>query len=164
MEDLINAVKLEINKENPNWMLISNLSRKIANEKTYTCPLGFKKGFINLIKITECSYFEEQIKLNKDLYSIKRINWVDEIPSKLNKDEINNKITIIITTNKTLTLSKKFPKDIPLQTFNGTNTFDKKQGKWKYIMKNNQTNETIKFYNGELLSIIRDRKFNKLFS
>jgi hypothetical protein len=50
MKDLI---KEEINKDNPDWILISNLAQKMYLESNKPNVLGIREGVINLIRVSE---------------------------------------------------------------------------------------------------------------
>lgn len=157
--NLVEQIKLEISKENPDWLLISNLSKRIAAENSPICPIGFKKGYINFIKVTEYSSFiDEFIKdIDKSQYRIKYINYIREIGSIIEETNLDDKFTIFIS-HKDITSSVSFPMDIPFQRFNGSYSYSKKN----YTLRNNQTKERITFKSGELKSIIRDRKLSLL--
>ena len=158
--NLVEQIKLEISKENPDWFLISNISKKIASENSPTCPMGFKKGFINFIKIKEYSGFTAAFvkDIDKNKYRIKYINYIREIGSIIEEINLDDKFTIFISP-KDITSSVNFPMDVPFQRFNGT---DSVINPVIYTLINNQTKEKIAFKDGELKSIIRDRKLSLL--
>lgn len=158
--NLVEQVKLEISKENPDWFLISNISKKIASENSPICPIGFKKGFVNFIKVKEYSDFTNAFikEIDKNKYRIKYIHSIREIGSIIEETNLDDKFTIFIST-KDIAYSVNFPIDIPFQIFNGT---DSVIDPVIYTLKNNQTKERIDFKKGELKSIIRDRKLSLL--
>ena len=52
---MINSIKDEINKDNPDWLLISNLAKKIYHESNKPDFLGIRVGMINHIKVGKYS-------------------------------------------------------------------------------------------------------------
>jgi hypothetical protein len=46
-------IESELSKNKPNWLLISDLAKELYKSNTQTNPLGFKKGFLNIIKTSE---------------------------------------------------------------------------------------------------------------
>jgi len=157
--NLIEQVKLEISKDNPDWSFISKLANNIAMENSTECELGFKKGFINFIKVKQYSNFTKEFwaGIDKSKYTIRYVNYVRDIGHIISEVDLNKKISIFIS-DKDVTGSVSFPRDIPFQRFNGTDSYANKN----YVLKNNQTKERIVFKKGELKSIIRDRKLQIL--
>lgn len=158
--NLVEQVKSEISKENPDWLLISNLSKQIAAENLPTCPIGFKKGYINFIKVREYSSFTNEFvkNLDRSQYRIRYINYTRKAGSIIKETNLDDKFTIFIS-HKDITSSVSFPMDIPFQRFNGSCSYSEKN---YYTLRNNQTKERITFKSGELKSIIRDRKLSLL--
>ena len=52
---MIDSIKEEINKDNPDWLLISNLAKKIYHESNKPEFLGIRVGMINHIKVSNYS-------------------------------------------------------------------------------------------------------------
>jgi hypothetical protein len=156
---LVEQVKSEILKENPDWTLVSKLASAIANEDSTECELGFKKGFINFIKVRQYSSFTDVFLagIDRSKYQIRFVNYVRDIGHIISEVDLNKKISIFIS-DKDVTGSVSFPRDIPFQRFNGTDSYTNKN----YVLKNNQTKERIVFKKEELKSIIRDRKLQIL--
>jgi hypothetical protein len=163
IDKLIESIKCEISSDNPNWMLISELSRKIATEKIETCPLGFKKGFINFIKSSnwdDSGLAKKLLGLNGAVYNVKIIHFMDEIKHKIVGEELSDKINIFIS-DKDITGSSKFPMDLPFQRFLGRSTWNNTKREYTWTITNNK-GVKIKFNNAELNSIIRDSKLNSI--
>ena len=52
---MIESIKEEINKDNPDWLLVSNLAKKIYHESNKPEFLGIRVGMINHIKVSKHS-------------------------------------------------------------------------------------------------------------
>ena len=52
---MINLIKDEIKKDNPDWLLISNLAKKVYHESNKPDFLGIRVGMINHIKVGKYS-------------------------------------------------------------------------------------------------------------
>jgi hypothetical protein len=150
-------IKLEIQKENPNWTLVSKLANIIATDNSQ-CELGFKRGFINFIKVRQYSSFTKEFLagIDKSKYEVRYVNYVRDIGDIIEEVDLNEKISIFIS-DKDVTGSVSFPRNLPFQRFNGTDSRND-----NFILKNNQTKERIPFGKGELKSVIRDRKLQSL--
>ena len=49
--NMIDLIREEIKKDNPDWLLISNLSQKLYLESSKPNLLGIREGIINLVKV-----------------------------------------------------------------------------------------------------------------
>ena len=61
---MIDKIKEEINKENPDWLMISRLAMNIHNSTLESNFFRFKKGKLNIIKASEhnCDVVEDVLK------------------------------------------------------------------------------------------------------
>lgn len=50
--NMVDLIKQEINKDNPDWLLISNLAQKLYLESNKPNLLGIREGVINLVKVS----------------------------------------------------------------------------------------------------------------
>jgi hypothetical protein len=154
-------IRSEIDKETPDWILISKLAREMVSKKAYTCPLGFKKGYFNFVKTSGYSDIQrELLRLNdSNIYSVKVINFVEELLPSINRDEIDNKITIFIS-HRDLNNYSKFPTDIPLQRFTGTERINNKE--ITYHLTNREDRKRVNFKDSDIVPIIRDSRLDYL--
>ena len=64
VENMVDSIKTELEKSNPDWLLISNLAKDMYLKSQQTNSLGLKKGVVNIIKASEynCSVVSESLK------------------------------------------------------------------------------------------------------
>lgn len=58
------SIQQELLKDNPDWMLISNMAKDIYLQNQQTNSLGLKKGIVNIIKASEynCDTIHKELK------------------------------------------------------------------------------------------------------
>ena len=104
-------IKSEVGKENPDWLLISNLAKQIYLENQPTNPLLFKKGMINLIK---CGEYRDGFEVSDITVEIKSCFDNDEYifsdsPNELIKQlksgviQLEDKFIVVVTDSDTFT-------------------------------------------------------------
>lgn len=54
----VDKIKSEMLKESPDWLLISTLAKEQYESQLDTNTLGFKKGVLNIIKVSEYEIYE----------------------------------------------------------------------------------------------------------
>jgi hypothetical protein len=105
---MIDNIKTELEKPNPDWLLISNLAKDMYLKSQQTNSLGLKKGVVNIIKASEYNCAEIVSSLKKCFttteyeyilvggYSGMTVTKFNKLISTLNYNEKY----IIVVTNK----------------------------------------------------------------
>jgi hypothetical protein len=163
-------IQSELNKETPDWLLISNLSKEIYLKSRPSNPLNFKKGVISLIKCGEYTTHDVKDQLSKcfdsDDYLFLNISPADL--TKLIKDYKSGvgKLTydkyIIIITDSASISNKLITNGFNIDLYNAT-----VRNKWvdkptKLFIKGNGVDFSSNF--DELKATIRDITLNSILN
>jgi len=127
---MIDKIKLEMSKEKPNWILISNLALQLHNETLESNYFKFTKGKLNIIKASEhnCDVIKEALEecMNGDEYRYILVgSYKGMTVTKFNKlisgliDEVNEKYVIVIT-NKDQVSANSAKVGLMSNLYNGT--------------------------------------------
>jgi hypothetical protein len=158
-------IKSEVGKENPDWLLISNLTKQIYLETQPTNPLLFKKGMINLIKCGEYRVSDITVEI-KSCFDNDEYIFSDS-PNELIKQlksgviQLEDKFIVVVTDSNTFT-NKVIQNGFFVNLYKATvyNKWSKKPT--KIIIKGDGVD--IGFNIGELKSVIRDYQLKSILS
>jgi hypothetical protein len=100
---MIDIIKEEINKENPDWLLISNLSKKIYHQSNKPKFLGIRENMINHVKVGK--YCDADVtKILKYIFPeiciIQVGTYGDSVPVGITKIKEHQGETIIVVNEK----------------------------------------------------------------
>lgn len=161
---MIDLIREEIKKDNPDWLLISNLSQKIYLESNKANLLGIRENVINLVKVGAHGV-SDVVDLLKPIYPGKVIGvggykaMTVNAGVKVLKARKDNETMIIVTDRDALIKHLG-----PHQFFRChiTNQYSKN----KIVVKwtNVDTGEIISFEPSELKSMIREQKINEILN
>jgi hypothetical protein len=161
---MIDLIKEEIKKDNPDWLLISNLSQKIYLESNKANLLGIRENIINLVKVGT-HVVGDVIDLLEPIYPGKVIGVGGYIAmtvnagAKLVRKRGENETMIIVTDRdaliKHLGPHQFFRCNIANQYNNNKITV-----KWTNV----DTGEITSFEPKELKSMIREQKINEILN
>ena len=174
---MIDLIREEIKKDNPDWLLISNLSQKIYLESNKANLLGIRENVINLVKVGAHGV-GDVVDLLEPIYPGKVIGvggyraMTVNAGVKLVKARGENETMIIVTDRDALikhlgphqffrcNISNKWP-----ASANHPGLF-KNESKEKTIVKwtNVDTGEITSFEPSELKSMIREQKINEILN
>jgi len=161
---MIDLIKEEIKKDNPDWLLISNLSQKIYLESNKANLLGIRENIINLVKVGAHGV-GDVVDLLEPIYPGKVIGvggyraMTVNAGAKLVRARGENETMIIVTDRdaliKHLGPHQFFRCNIANQYNNNKITV-----KWTNV----DTGEITSFEPKELKSMIREQKINEILN
>lgn len=151
-------ILIEISKENPDWLLISNIAKSIYESTKKVGPLGFLSGHINIVKATEWNLNDIKKELESCIPDAEYII----IGGCLSMHDFNKKLSslrdkfVIVLTDKPQVLANTVKAGIPFRQFNCTilNKYNIKNKKTQIHLKGEGLD--IKTEIGSLKSIVRD--------
>lgn len=126
----------ELSKETPDWLLISNLAKELHKGSLPTNPLGFKKGFLNIIKtgkyntvdvideLKKCFTSDEYEFIHVGGYSGMTVTKYNKlIPTLINLDKY-----VVVVTDKDQVYTNSSTKGLECNIYKATirNKWDKK--------------------------------------
>ena len=161
---MIDLIREEIKKDNPDWLLISNLSQKIYLESNKANLLGIRENVINLVKVGAHGV-SDVVDLLEPIYPGKVIGvggyraMTVNAGVKLVKARGENETMIIVTDRDALI------KHLGPHQFFRCNIANQYSNK-KIIVKwtNVDTGEITSFEPSELKSMIREQKINEILN
>ena len=164
----VEIIKSEVGKENPDWLLISNLAQKLYLESNKPNLLGIREGVINLVKVSAHGV-GDVVDMLEPIFPGKVIGVggyrAMTVPAgvKLVSARGENQTMIIVTDRDALI------KHLGPHTFfrcNIKNNFDHKTQKHYSTVKwtNVDNGEVHSFGGSELKSMIRDQKINEILN
>lgn len=157
---MIDIIKSEIIKDNPDWLLVSKIASQLAESTKPTDPLGFKTGYVNFIKQREYSGFLGEIRtIKSDKYEIVYCEYIRDLNKIISEADLDSKYFILVSPKDMVSNLTALNK--PLLRFNGSEHYDKNNQRY-FSLKNKTTNERIVFKKGELKAIMRDRALSEL--
>ncbi len=161
---MIDLIKEEIKKDNPDWLLISNLSQKIYLESNKANLLGIRENVINLVKVSVHGV-GDVVDLLKPIFPGKVIGvggyaaMTVNAGVKLLKARKDNETIIIVTDRDALI------KHLGPHQFFRCNIADKYSDKRTTVKWTNvDTGEITSFEPSELKSMIREQKINEILN
>ena len=161
---MIDLIKEEIKKDNPDWLLISNLSQKIYLESNKANLLGIRENVINLVKVSVHGV-GDVVDLLKPIFPGKVIGvggyaaMTVNAGVKLLKARKDNETIIIVTDRDALI------KHLGPHQFFRCNIADKYSDKRTTVKWTNvDTGEITSFEPTELKSMIREQKINEILN
>jgi hypothetical protein len=161
---MIDLIREEIKKDNPDWLLISNLSQKLYLESNKANLLGIRENIINLVKVGAHGV-GDVVDILETVFPGKvigvggyRAMTVNQ-GVKLIKTRKENETMIIVTDRDALIKHLG-----PHQFFrcNITNQYSKEKTITKWT--NVETGEITSFEPSELKSMIREQKINEILN
>ena len=161
---MIDLIREEIKKDNPDWLLISNLSQKIYLESNKANLLGIRENVINLVKVGAHGV-SDVVDLLEPIYPGKVIGvggykaMTVNAGVKVLKARKDNETMIIVTDRDALI------KHLGPHQFFRCNIANQYSNK-KIIVKwtNVDTGEITSFEPSELKSMIREQKINEVLN
>lgn len=161
---MIDSIKQEIKKDNPDWLLISNLAQKLYLESNKPNLLGIREGVINLVKVGAHGV-GDVVDLLEPIFPGKVIGvggyraMTVNAGAKLVRARGENQTMIIVTDRDALI------KHLGPHTFfrcSIANKYSKQTTMTKWT--NVETGEITTFEPSELKSMIRDQKINEILN
>lgn len=167
-------IQLELSKETPDWLLVSKLAKEIHNSESETNTLGFRKGVINLIKVSECN--EERVKqelityFNSEEYNYVISNHINNYKKWAKSVDLDSKYHIVITSKPNLIVTTM---TLGIEINNYNVTVFRGRGYWKrntdgtkkpMSFKIKGDTIDIKFNQGQLRSDLRDLALKSLLA
>jgi len=160
---MIDLIKEEIKKDNPDWLLISNLSQKIYLESNKANLLGIRENVINLVKVGAHGV-SDVVDLLEPIFSGKVIGvggyraMTVNAGVKVLKTRKENE-TIIIVTDRDALIKHLGPHQF-FRCHIGNQYNKNKMVKWTNV----DTGEVTSFEPSELKSMIREQKINEILN
>ena len=160
---MIDLIKEEIKKDNPDWLLISNLSQKIYLESNKANLLGIRENVINLVKVGAHGV-GDVVDLLEPIYPGKVIGvggyraMTVNAGVKVLKARKENE-TIIIVTDRDALIKHLGPHQF-FRCHIGNQYNKNKIVKWTNV----DTGEVTSFEPSELKSMIREQKINEILN
>lgn len=160
---MIDLIKEEIKKDNPDWLLISNLSQKIYLESNKANLLGIRENVINLVKVGAHGV-GDVVDLLEPIYPGKVIGvggyraMTVNAGVKVLKARKENE-TIIIVTDRDALIKHLGPHQF-FRCHIGNQYNKNKMVKWTNV----DTGEVTSFEPSELKSMIREQKINEILN
>lgn len=161
---MIDLIKEEIKKDNPDWLLISNLSQKIYLESNKANLLGIRENVINLVKVGAHGA-SDVVDLLEPIYPGKvigvggyRAMTVNAGVKKLKARKDNE--TMIIVTDRDALIKHLGPHQFFRCHIANQYSKNKIVVKWTNV----DTGEIISFEPTELKSMIREQKINEILN
>ena len=160
---MIDLIKEEIKKDNPDWLLISNLSQKIYLESNKANLLGIRENVINLVKVGAHGV-GDVVDLLEPIFPGKVIGvggyraMTVNAGVKVLKTRKENE-TIIIVTDRDALIKHLGPHQF-FRCHIGNQYNKNKMVKWTNV----DTGEVTSFEPSELKSMIREQKINEILN
>lgn len=160
---MIDLIKEEIKKDNPDWLLISNLSQKIYLESNKANLLGIRENVINLVKVGAHGV-SDVVDLLEPIFPGKVIGvggyraMTVNAGVKVLKTRKENE-TIIIVTDRDALIKHLGPHQF-FRCHIGNQYNKNKMVKWTNV----DTGEVTSFEPSELKSMIREQKINEILN
>jgi hypothetical protein len=160
---MIDLIKEEIKKDNPDWLLISNLSQKIYLESNKANLLGIRENVINLVKVGAHGV-GDVVDLLEPIFPGKVIGvggyraMTVNAGVKVLKTRKDNE-TMIIVTDRDALIKHLGPHQF-FRCHIGNQYNKNKMVKWTNV----DTGEITSFEPIELKSMIREQKINEILN
>ena len=160
---MIDLIKEEIKKDNPDWLLISNLSQKIYLESNKANLLGIRENVINLVKVGAHGV-SDVVDLLEPIFPGKVIGvggyraMTVNAGVKVLKTRKENE-TIIIVTDRDALIKHLGPHQF-FRCHIGNQYNKNKMVKWTNV----DTGEVTSFEPSELKSMNREQKINEILN
>ncbi len=161
---MIDLIREEIKKDNPDWLLISNLSQKIYLESNKANLLGIRENVINLVKVGAHGV-GDVVDILEEVFPGKVIgvggyrSMTVNAGAKLVRERKENQTMIIVTDRDALI------KHLGPHQFFRCNIADKYSDKRTTVKWTNvDTGEVTSFEPSELKSMIREQKINEILN
>ena len=173
---MIDLIRQELEKESPDWLKISDLSKKMYIESNIVIYnyLGIRENMINLVKVNNYSVTDvsEVLKMVYPKTNIIMVGGayistgyrggitVAKAVKEIN--EINNETVIIVSCKEHL---DKYLKDKTYLTFKCSiqKKYNLDKTDYKFIQwTNTETNIVHKFYGSEVINLARDSKLEEI--
>jgi hypothetical protein len=160
---MIDLIKEEIKKDNPDWLLISNLSQKIYLESNKANLLGIRENVINLVKVGAHGV-SDVVDLLEPIFPGKVIGvggykaMTVNAGVKVLKARKDNE-TMIIVTDRDALIKHLGPHQF-FRCHIGNQYNKNKMVKWTNV----DTGEVTSFEPSELKSMIREQKINEILN
>lgn len=160
---MIDLIREEIKKDNPDWLLISNLSQKIYLESNKTNLLGIRENVINLVKVGAHGV-SDVVDLLEPIFPGKVIGvggykaMTVNAGVKVLKARKDNE-TMIIVTDRDALIKHLGPHQF-FRCHIGNQYNKNKMVKWTNV----DTGEVTSFEPSELKSMIREQKINEILN
>lgn len=154
------TISNELLKDKPDWLLISDIAKKIHFSELQSNPLGFKRGAINIIKCGENNvdpiYDELNATFDSDEYRIIAVGgWSGMTVTNFNKLKFDDSKFTIVVTNKDQVFNNCTMKKLQCNIYKGLmNNKYNREKETTIQIRNEDIN--IKCSLGELKSVIRD--------
>jgi ABC-type enterochelin transport system substrate-binding protein len=161
---MIDLIKEEIKKDNPDWLLISNLSQKIYLESNKANLLGIRENVINLVKVGTHGV-GDVVDLLKPIFPGRVIGvggykaMTVNAGVKVLKARKDNE-TMIIVTDRDALIKHLGPHQFFRCNIQNQYNNNKITVKWTNV----DTGEIISFEPSELKSMIREQKINEILN
>ncbi len=166
---MIDLIREEIKKDNPDWLLISNLSQKIYLESNKANLLGIRENVINLVKVGAHGV-GDVVDILEEVFPGKVIgvggyrSMTVNAGAKLVRERKENQTMIIVTDRdaliKHLGPHQFFRCHIAVSIKANQYNKNKTTVKWTNV----ETGEVLNFEPTELKSIIRDYKLSEILN
>lgn len=162
---MIDLIKEEIKKDNPDWLLISNLSQKLYLESNKANLLGIRENVINLVKVAAHGV-GDVVDLLETTFTGKVIGVGGYRAMTVNKgvkvlNERKENETIIVVTDRDALIKHLGPHQFFRCSISSKSTTfgeTKKMVKWTNV----ETGDITNFEPSELKSMIREQKINEI--
>lgn len=160
---MIDLIKEEIKKDNPDWLLISNLSQKIYLESNKANLLGIRENVINLVKVGAHGV-SDVVDLLEPIFPGKVIGvggykaMTVNAGVKVLKARKDNE-TMIIVTDRDALIKHLGPHQF-FRCHIGNQYNENKIVKWTNV----DTGEVTSFEPSELKAMIREQKINEILN
>jgi hypothetical protein len=161
---MIDLIREEIKKDNPDWLLISNLSQKLYLESNKANLLGIRENIINLVKVGAHGV-GDVVDLLEPIYPGKVIGvggyraMTVNAGAKIVRARGENE-TMIIVTDRDALIKHLGPHQFFRCHIGNQYSNDKTTVKWTNV----ETGEITSFEPKELKAMIREQKINEILN
>jgi len=164
----IKEIKQEINKKEPNWLLVSDMAKQMYLSQKQSGPFGFKKGLINVIRMS--SYHNRDLMTELKDYNFNILvdsgrKFNKEIPNLYLQTQQSNNYTVVLTDNGNLTntlTQMNIPFVLYQITVRNKYTYGENKKPMTFYLKGN--GKDFKFSKGDSKMQMRDQSLDSLLA
>lgn len=161
---MINLIREELDKENPDWLSISNMAQKLFIEANKPNILGIRDNIINVVKVADHNV-SDVIEILEPVFTNAKVIGVGgykslTVPAGVKEIKKYPDETIIVVTDRDALL--KHLGNYQYFRCSISNRYSKERSVVKWT--NVDTGELTNFFPDELKMLIREHKLNEILN
>lgn len=161
---MINLIREELDKENPDWLSISNMAQKLFIEANKPNILGIRDNIINVVKVADHNV-SDVIEILEPVFTNAKVIGVGgykalTVPAGVKEIKKYPDETIIVVTDRDALLKHLGTYQFFRCSISNRYSKERSVVKWTNV----DTGELTNFFPDELKMLIREHKLNEILN